>query len=118
MHETKKYKSIEEFWPYYLSEHQNPTNRKLHFIGSAGALFWIFSSIYRKKPSLLLLALLNGYGGAWIGHFAFEKNKPATFKHPLKSFICDWLMFAAILTGKIDQEMEKVNSLNQTNENN
>jgi hypothetical protein len=30
-----------------------------------------------------------GYGFAWIGHFFFEKNKPASFKHPLWSFIGD-----------------------------
>ncbi len=116
MNETKKYESMEEFWPFYLSEHQNLTNRRLHFIGSASALFWIAGAIYKKKPSLLLLALLNGYGGAWIGHFGFEKNKPASFKQPLKSFICDWRMFAAILTGKIDQEMEKVETFKQLND--
>jgi hypothetical protein len=104
----KKYETLKEFWPYYLSEHQHPVNRASHFIGSAGALFWLGKSIKARKPSYLLLALLNGYGFAWLGHFFIEKNRPATFKHPLKSFVCDWAMFACILSGKIEQEMKKV----------
>ena len=49
----------------------------------------------------LLAALISGYGGAWIGHFVFEKNKPASFKQPIYSFRGDWVMYSEILTGKI-----------------
>jgi hypothetical protein len=42
-----------------------------------------------------------GYGFAWVGHFVFEKNRPATFKYPFYSFLGDFKMFWEILTGKI-----------------
>jgi len=103
----KNFKALDEFWPFYLQEHSNKTNRTLHFIGSCASLVWIITAIYKKKPSLLLGALINGYGLAWIGHFVFQKNKPATFKYPWQSFISDWRMVYSIITGKIDEELEK-----------
>jgi hypothetical protein len=42
-----------------------------------------------------------GYGFAWIGHFIFEKNRPATFKYPLYSLMGDFKMFWDVVTGKI-----------------
>ena len=48
-----------------------------------------------------LAALLCGYAFAWVGHFFFEKNRPATFKHPFYSFAGDWVMFKDILAGRI-----------------
>lgn len=107
MTENKQYETMEEFWPFYLSEHQNPVNRDLHFLGSAAGLFWLSKAISKKKPSYLLLGLLSGYGFAWIGHFFVEKNKPASFKYPLKSFIGDWLMFSTRLSGKLNSELAK-----------
>ncbi|MFA7542333.1 MAG: DUF962 domain-containing protein, partial [Lysobacterales bacterium] len=53
------------------------------------------------RPQYLLYGLLAGYGFAWIGHFVFEKNRPATFRHPLYSLIGDWVMFKDMLTGRI-----------------
>ena len=107
MSEDKKYETIEEFWPFYLSEHQHPTNRALHFIGSAGALFWLGRAIYKKQPALIGAALLSGYGFAWVGHFFVEKNKPASFKYPVESFMSDWIMLATKLTGKLEHELTK-----------
>lgn len=107
----EKYETLEEFWSYYLSEHKSNTNKTLHFIGSASALYWLGKAISKKKPSYLLLALLNGYGFAWVGHFLVEKNRPATFKYPVKSFVSDWLMFCTILTGKINEEVRKAEEL-------
>lgn len=96
-----EYKILKEFWPYYLSEHKNSLNKILHFVGTACSLYWIIMSIVKKKPSNILLALFNGYGFAWIGHFLVEKNRPATFKYPIKSFVSDFLMFGAIIIGKV-----------------
>lgn len=107
MSKTKEYKNLKEFWPFYLSQHQNETNRMLHFIGSAGGLFWLSKAIRKKNPLYLLAGLVNGYGCAWIGHFIYEKNKPATFEYPAESFISDWLLFYTILTNKIEEEMEQ-----------
>ncbi|HEY1141179.1 MAG TPA: DUF962 domain-containing protein [Lysobacter sp.] len=96
-----RFSSFREFYPYYLGEHGNRTCRRLHFIGSLGVLALIALALINSNGWFVLGALLCGYGFAWIGHFFFEKNRPATFKHPLYSFIGDWVMFKDILTGKI-----------------
>lgn len=92
--------SFEEFWPYYLSQHQDPTCRKLHFIGTALAGGCVALALLRS-PGWLLLAPIVGYGLSWIGHFAFEKNRPAAFQHPLWSFLGDLRMFRLILSGQL-----------------
>ncbi|MEO6365317.1 MAG: DUF962 domain-containing protein [Luteimonas sp.] len=96
-----RFTSFREFYPYYLSEHANRVSRRLHFIGSCGVLLLLFVAVLQRDLRWLLPALLCGYGFAWIGHFFFEKNRPATFKHPLYSFAGDWVMFMDILTRKI-----------------
>lgn len=98
---ASRFASFSEFYPFYLSEHSNRTSRRLHFIGSCGVLVLLALAIAQARPGLVLAALVCGYGFAWVGHFFFEKNRPATFKHPLYSFLGDWVMFKDILTGKI-----------------
>ncbi|SDZ04185.1 hypothetical protein SAMN04487939_11331 [Lysobacter sp. yr284] len=98
---SQRFQTFREFYPFYLSEHSNRTSRRLHFIGSCGVLALLALAIAQGRPWLLLAALVCGYGFAWVGHFFFEKNRPATFKHPLYSFAGDWVMFKDILTGKI-----------------
>ncbi|KPF68247.1 hypothetical protein IP84_10980 [beta proteobacterium AAP99] len=97
----QRYTSFAEFYPFYLSEHSNRTCRRLHFVGSSLALLIAAAGLWRGQPIYLLYALLCGYGFAWVGHFGFEKNKPASFKQPLYSFMGDWRMWFQILTGKI-----------------
>ena len=97
----KEYASFTEFYPVYLSEHSNRTCRELHFIGSSLALFCLGALLLTANFWWLLGALVGGYGFAWIGHFVFEKNQPATFKHPLYSFMGDWVMFLDILRGRV-----------------
>ncbi len=98
---ARKYGSFAEFYPFYLSEHSDRTCRRLHFAGSSLALPVVVAAIVTRNPWWLLAALLCGYGFAWIGHFAFEKNQPASFKQPLYSLMGDWKMFWQIVTGKI-----------------
>ena len=93
--------SFAEFYPFYLNEHRNATCRRLHFIGSTLALICLWSLIWTRQPLFFLAGVLFGYGFAWVGHFVFEKNQPASFKQPLYSFMGDWKMFWQILTGKI-----------------
>ncbi len=93
--------SFEEFYPLYLAEHRNRTNRRLHFIGSTFSLMLFSIFIFTLDLKFFLFALIIGYGFAWVGHFFFEKNKPATFKKPLYSFMGDWVMYKDILTNKI-----------------
>lgn len=96
----RKYNSMKEFYPFYLSEHLNPTSRKLHFIGTALLFVLLGVSVYLGKYSLLWFLPLVGYGFAWVGHFFFEKNKPATFQYPFYSLASDFILFFHLLTGK------------------
>jgi hypothetical protein len=93
----EKFNSFKEFYPYYLSEHSNKTCRAVHFIGSTLVIIVFIIAITTRHFRLLFLLPFIGYGFAWIGHFVFEKNKPATFKYPIYSFIGDWVMWWQIL---------------------
>ena len=101
MSETRTFSSFDSFYPYYLSEHSNQTCRRLHCIGSSLVLMLLAYVITSQSWMLLLALPVIGYGFAWIGHFFFEKNKPATFSHPWYSFMGDWVMFRDMLTGRI-----------------
>ena len=95
------FRTFAEFYPFYLNEHRNPTCRRLHFFGSLGGLYALLQLGLTLDPLWLLGGLLWGYGLAWIGHFGFERNRPASFRQPLYSFMGDWVMFKDILTGRI-----------------
>lgn len=97
----RRFASFREFYPFYLGEHTHPVSRRLHFIGSCGVLILVGVAIWHRTPLWLLAALVCGYAFAWVGHFFFEKNRPATFEHPIYSFIGDWVMFKDILIGRI-----------------
>lgn len=99
--------SFEEFWPFYLGEHRDPVCRGLHYAGSSMGLAWAGISLATANPMFLVPALLNGYAFAWIGHFVFEKNKPASFKYPLWSFAADWKLWWLFVSGRIGKELEK-----------
>lgn len=99
--ELKTFTSFAEFYPYYLSEHSNKTCRRLHLVGSIIVLSVLFTAVINQQWALLWLLPIIGYGFAWVGHFFFEKNKPATFKNPLYSFIGDWVMAKDLLIGRI-----------------
>lgn len=96
-----KYSRFADFYPFYLSEHGNRTCRRLHFAGSTLALAFVVAALATRDARWLLGSLLAGYGFAWIGHFMFEKNRPASFKQPLYSFMGDWKMYWQIWSGKI-----------------
>jgi hypothetical protein len=108
MSDFSEFKSFEEFWPFYVHEHSNKFNRMLHFAGTSLALTALGYAIAKRKPKALLLAPLAGYGFAWVGHFLVEKNRPATFKHPLWSLRGDFRMFRKILDGTMDEEVRRV----------
>lgn len=95
------YASFRAFYPYYLSEHRNPICRRLHFVGSSLVLLVLGLAVFSARWQLLWLLPLIGYGFAWLGHFLFEKNRPATFRHPLYSLLGDWLMFWQMLTRRL-----------------
>ena len=95
-----RFASFREFYPFYLAEHGNRTSRRLHFIGSCGVLALLVLALVDRNAWWLLAAPVVGYGFAWVGHFFFEKNRPATFKYPLWSLMGDWRLFFETITGK------------------
>ena len=96
-----RYASFRDFYPFYLSEHANRICRRLHFAGTLLVIAVVLVAIAKGDARWLLLAPLVGYGFAWVGHFVFEKNRPATFEHPLYSLAGDWVMYADILRGRV-----------------
>jgi hypothetical protein len=97
----RQFKSFNDFWPYYLGEHSKPATRFLHGLGTLLALGLIILLVAKGKWWLVPLAFIPGYAFAWAAHFFVEKNRPATFSHPLWSFIGDWKMLFLMLTGKL-----------------
>ncbi|RDS84994.1 DUF962 domain-containing protein [Dyella monticola] len=93
--------SFRDFYPYYLSEHRDRRCRRLHFVGSTLVLLIVLLALSSGRLVWLWLVPVVGYGFAWIGHFAFEKNRPATFRHPLYSLMGDWVMYWDVWRGKV-----------------
>jgi hypothetical protein len=98
---NQTYASFREFYPFYLSEHRNRTCRRLHFVGTTLGLVFLVAAMVTANGWFVLLGLVLGYALAWVGHFFFERNRPATFRQPLYSFVGDWAMYGDILTGRI-----------------
>lgn len=98
---TRTYSTFAEFYPFYLQEHSDRTCRRLHFVGSSLVLLTATFAVLSGNLLMLLWLPVIGYGFAWVGHFVFEKNRPATFTYPWYSLIGDWVMFKDMLTGKI-----------------
>lgn len=100
MDAKKKFHSLDEFYPFYLSQHQNKNCRILHFIGTSLFFYFLFTALLSGNLYYLVFCPLVGYGFAWIGHFFFEKNKPATFEYPLYSLLSDFRLYFDILQDK------------------
>lgn len=99
---AREFNSFREFYPYYLAEHADRTCRRLHFVGSALVVVVVALVLARVLGPWWLLAVpVIGYGFAWVGHFFFEHNRPATFRYPGYSLLGDWVMFRDMLTGRI-----------------
>jgi hypothetical protein len=104
--------SFEEFWPYYVSQHQNKTCRQLHFVGTTIAMGCVAVSPW--YPPALLAAPVAGYGLAWIGHFVFEKNRPASWLGPkqvLWSLRGDLRMWRKMIDGSMDREVQAISGV-------
>lgn len=97
----------QNFYDFYLNEHQNMACRRLHFAGSSFGLLGLAKSVKDRSPKPLLKGIAAGYACAWVGHFFFEKNKPASFKFPLKSFASDFRMYSDVLRGNLSLKDRK-----------
>ena len=95
------YRSFGEFYPFYLSQHANRTCRRLHFLGTTTGLAVTLYAFATLNFWWLAVALAAGYAFAWVGHYFFEKNRPATFTYPGYSFMGDWVMWKDMLVGRI-----------------
>jgi len=101
--------TFEEFWPFYVSQHLDPTCRRLHFVGTTLAMACVAASPW--VPPVLLAAPVFGYGFAWVGHFAFEKNKPASWgswQHAAWSLRGDLRMWRKMVAGAMATEIERL----------
>ena len=96
-----RYNRFADFYPFYLTEHANRVCRRLHFIGTLLAIVTVLIAVVTRNPWWLLVVPLVGYGFAWVGHFFFEKNRPATFRHPWYSLAGDLVLFRDLLFGRM-----------------
>jgi hypothetical protein len=101
-----RFGTYEEFWPFYVSQHLHRTNRQLHFIGTSLVLAALVASLL-VSLAWLAAAPFAGYGFAWVGHFFFEKNRPATFTYPLWSLRGDFRMYRLMLLGRMAPEVAR-----------
>ena len=104
-----RFESFDAFWPFYLGEHSQPATRWMHFFGSTAALGFAASAFVTGQWALLPAAAVCGYAFAWVSHFFIEKNRPATFKYPLFSFVADWKMWLMMATGRLNAELTRLN---------
>lgn len=98
--DAQRFQSFDEFFPFYCGEHSKPLTRWLHFAGTHAAGAVVASAVALRRPALLAAAPLVSYGTAWIAHVAVERNRPATFEHPLYSLRSDFVMLGMMWAGR------------------
>ncbi len=97
---TERFRSWQAFYPFYLQEHQHPVSRILHFTGTGLIALWLALALTTGNAWWAVLIPVGGYGFAWVGHYFFERNRPATFRYPLYSLGSDFVLFWHLLTGR------------------
>lgn len=101
------FRSMDEFWPFYMNQHSKPATRRWHFVGTLSSILCLIYALVFNWWFLFCVPLF-GYGMAWYSHFYVEGNIPATFGHPIWSLLCDWRMFGLMLTGQMDREIKRL----------
>lgn len=107
----KNYKNLQEFYPYYLTQHLHPICQRLHVFGTLVGVILGLGWIWQGKWWMVFIALSITYSLAWIGHFVFEKNTPATFKYPVMSFVCDFKMLKDFFSGELEEKIKRAQAL-------
>src|SRR6266542_1537870 len=102
-----RYRTLDEFWPYYVREHSTLLNRQLHFLGNTNLCIWLVLALLRRRVRLAIIGVLSSYALAWIGHFGIERNIPATFRYPVISAICDLIIYRKMWQGNMGAEVAK-----------
>ena len=103
--------NFSDFWPYYVLAHRQPTTRIFHSIGTLTGWALVVAAIHYGNWWLILAAIVLPYALAWFSHFFVEHNRPATFGHPLWSWLADQKMVAMMLAGKMNQEVQRCAAL-------
>jgi hypothetical protein len=99
--DLQRFASFQEFFPYYMTQHSNRQCRRLHFVGTALWLGSVGVAVATLTPTWLIAGIVSAYTLAWIGHFTFERNKPAAWTHFIWSFMSDHVMFVQMLRGEV-----------------
>jgi hypothetical protein len=99
MTDAQRYRTFGAFYPFYLTEHVNSTSRRLHVVGTSLVIVALACGVL-IDARLFIAAPVVGYGFAWVGHFVFEKNRPATFQYPLYSLAGDFRLWFEVVTGR------------------
>ena len=105
--EIQRFRTLDEFWPYYVRQHSKRLTRQWHFIGNVNLVLWLFWAASRKSTILMVMGVATSYMFAWVGHFVVERNVPSTFQYPVLSALADMRMFVLMLQGRMDAEAEK-----------
>jgi hypothetical protein len=108
---TRRFATFEAFWPYYVAHHSEPANRALHFLGTSLAVAAAVTAVTLAQPLWLLLVPIAGFGPAWLGHTAFEKNRPVTFSQPLWSLRGDLRMYRLMWMARMEPELARARTL-------
>jgi hypothetical protein len=104
---NQRFATYAEFWPHYLREHAKPLTRRVHAVGTYIALALIVTALLAGPWWLLLAGVVAGYGFAWLSHLLVERNRPATFTHPLWSLVSDFRMAFLMAAEKLDPELAR-----------
>lgn len=97
-----------EFWPHYLAEHSRPVTRAFHLLATLAWIVLLAAAVATRTWWLVLLIPVAAYGLAWFSHFFLERNRPATFKHPLYSLLADHKMAFYMITGRMGRELARL----------
>jgi hypothetical protein len=101
----QRFKTYEEFWPFYLREHARPGTRAFHYAGTSLVVLIALAAVITANWWLLIAMPIAGYAFAWASHAAIEHNRPATFTYPAWSLRADFRMWGLWLTGRLDREL-------------
>jgi hypothetical protein len=99
--------SYAEFWRRYLAAHADPRTRFLHYLGTALGVVALVGGAILHDWRCLVAAPILGYALAWLGHLAFERNRPETFRHPAWSLASDFRMLGLFVSGRLGAELRR-----------
>lgn len=108
---SEPFRDFEDFWPFYVGQHSKPWTRRLHFVGTAGAIALLAGAWLLRRPAIAAASPVFAYALAWFSHFAIERNRPATFSHPLWSLRGDFRMFSLMIRQQMDAEAARLRAV-------